>query len=133
MSTDFRSSEQRCWITNIWNHILTRVWLQFQNFKYSLLAFWRLSKSLKICKSEPDLINVTGTFYDWCHLITGFKDAVMHQLPNETTKLLSILFKNLGMVLNAQLQWENWDILKLVVQWSVYLIQVHPRCINQVC
>ena len=49
--------------------------------QYSLLAFWRFSKSLKICKSEPHLINITGTFYDWCHLITDFKDAVMHQLP----------------------------------------------------
>ena len=26
---DLRSSEQRSWIINIWNHILTRVCLQF--------------------------------------------------------------------------------------------------------
>ena len=37
---------------------------------------------------------VTGTFYQWCH-ITDANDAIMHQLPNESTKLLNILFKNL--------------------------------------
>ena len=80
-----------------------KVWLQFQHFKYSLLAFQRFSKSLKIWKSELNLSNVTGTSYHWCHLITDVNDAIMHQLPNEPTKLLNI-FKNLWMVWYAQLQ-----------------------------
>ena len=50
------------------NHILTKVWLQFQNIKCSLLAlkfFQRFSKLLKIWKSgRLDLTNVTGTSYD---------------------------------------------------------------------
>ena len=55
-------------------------------------------------RSELDLTNVTGTSYHQLHLITNVIDAIMHQLPNESTKLLNILFKNLWMVLYAQLQ-----------------------------
>ena len=69
---------------------------------------------MKTWKSELDLTNVTGTSYHWCHLITDVNDTIMHQLSNEPTKLLKILFKNLWMVLHAQLQWKNWDILKLL-------------------
>ena len=95
MSNDFRSSEWRSRIMNMWNHNLTRIWLQFQNFKCNLLAFWTFSKLLKIWKSELDLTNVTGTSYHWCHLITDVNDEIMDQLSNESTKLLNILFKNL--------------------------------------
>ena len=52
------------------------------------------SKLLKIWKSELDLTNVTGTSYH-CHLVTDVNDEIMHQLSNESTKLLNILFKNL--------------------------------------
>ena len=38
------------------------------------------------------------------HFITDVNDAIMHQLPNESTKFLNILFKNLWMVSYAQLQ-----------------------------
>ena len=64
------------WIMNIWNYILTRVWLQFQNFKCSLLTLQRFSKSLKIWKSEFDLANFTGTSYHWYHLTTNVNDTV---------------------------------------------------------
>ena len=52
------------------------------------IAFKSFSKSFKIWKSELDLANVTGTSYYWCHLITDANDAIMHQLPNESTKLV---------------------------------------------
>ena len=87
----------------LWTFV-TRVWLQFQNFKCSLLAFLSLSKSLKMCKSELDMTAVTATSYHWCHLFTDVNDVIMYQLPNESTKLLNILFKNLWMVLYAQMQ-----------------------------
>ena len=42
------------------------------------------------------------------HLITDIildiNDAIMHQLPNESTKRLNILFKNLWVISYAQLQ-----------------------------
>ena len=67
--------------------------MQFQNFKCSLLAFYRFPKSLKISKSELDLTNVTGKSYHWCHLLTDVNNAMMHQLSIDPTKLLKILFK----------------------------------------
>ena len=47
ISSNLRSSEQRSLTMNIWNHISTRVWLQFQNFKCTLLAL----KVLKIIEN----------------------------------------------------------------------------------
>ena len=49
-------------------------------------------------KSEVDLTNVTGTSYHWCHLITDVSDAIMHQLPNESMKLLNILYHSYHML-----------------------------------
>ena len=64
ISNDFRSYEYRSWIMNIWNHSLTRVRLQFQNFKFT-----SFSKSLKIFKSELDLkyyiLSLMSSCY-WC-------------------------------------------------------------------
>ena len=68
--------------------------LQFQNFKCSLPAFERFSKSLKIWKSELHLTNVTGTSYH-CHRTTDVNNAIIHQLSNELIKILNILFKDL--------------------------------------
>ena len=73
--------------------------------------------------------NVTGTSYHWCHLITDVSDAIMHQLPNESTKLLNILFKNLGMVSHVQLYSRNIDTF-----WNSLLNDksIWYRCIQDV-
>ena len=67
-------------------------------------SFLKVFKIIEIWKSELDLTNIAGTSYHWCFLIAGVNDAIIHQLPNESTELSNILFKNLRMVSNTQLQ-----------------------------
>ena len=73
-------------------------------------SFLKVFKIIEIWKSDHDLTNVTGTSYHWCYLITD-----VDQLPNESTKLLNILFKKLWIwycMLNNSRKFETfWNSL----------------------